>query len=495
MQTKQKTAIIIGAGPAGLTAAYELLTKTNIKPIIIEKSNHIGGISKTIDYKGNKIDIGGHRFFSKSNEIMELWLNLLPRENSKSNNDQKDVMLLRSRKSSIYFNNTFFDYPIKISLKTVYNWGITKSFSIGLNYFKQILFPIKKERNLEEFFTNKFGKKLYLMFFKSYTEKVWGISCKKLSQEWGAQRIKTMSIYKVISHSLLSLLPYKKKEKKTSLASSFFYPKYGAGQIWEKLAKKVISMGGEIRKNSKVKKIEMVGKRVKSVRIAEISGNDFETECDYLFSSMPINHLISSIETKIPKSVCTIGKKLMYRDFVIVGILAKNKTSTLTKKKILDNWIYLQQKTFTAGRILFFNNWSPHMTKLKNNIWIGVEFFCFKNDKIWNKTDENLIDMAIAELEKIGITNKKDLIDGTVIREEKAYPIYAGAYHKFYLVKNFFNKIENLYPIGRNGMHRYNNMDHSMLTAMESVKCVTNGGKNKDKIWDVNSEKKYHESK
>ena len=523
---KEKKAIIIGAGPAGLTAAYELLERTDIIPIVFEASSDIGGISKTINYKGNRIDLGGHRFFSKSERVMKWWQNVLPLQGTPSIDDlilhkniplskkvnapdpqkQDEVMLIRSRLSRIFFLRKFFDYPISLSLKTLQNLGIVRIIKIGWSYLTIRLFPIKQEKNLEDFFINRFGKELYLTFFKDYTEKVWGVPCNEIKPEWGAQRIKGLSITKAIIHALKNIFSkdasLNQKKTETSLIEQFLYPKYGPGQLWEKVAELISKKGGEVNLNQKVVGIEIDENEVIGVTICnEKTGYKFKMEGDYFFSCMPVIDLIKSINDKIPKNVKKVSEGLIYRDFITVGLLLrkmkiKNETKLQTVNNIIpDNWIYIQERDVKVGRLQIFNNWSPYMVKNDRNLWIGLEYFCNKGDELWNMTDKDFAEFAIDEFCKIELIDKKDILDSVVIRMPKTYPAYFGTYDRFDIIRDYTDKFENLFLIGRNGMHRYNNQDHSMLTAMTAVENITNNIKTKDNIWEVNTKEEYHEEK
>ena len=515
-----RTAIIIGAGPAGLTAAYELLTKTDIKPIIFEETEDIGGISKTFNYKNNKMDIGGHRFFSKSDTVMKWWTDLMPiqtvpssddillnreielSKNNKEINPNKidDVMLIRNRLSRIYFLKTFFDYPVSLSFSTLKNLGITRIIKIGLSYVYSILFK-REEKNLEDFMINRFGKELYLTFFKDYTHKVWGVLPKDIPADWGTQRIKGVSIIKVIQQALKKIFVSKKdlqqKETETSLIEKFYYPKFGPGHFWETVAKKIEELGGKIEFNKKITNFETVNKTVSAV--IDQTGNKYKA--DFIFSTMPVKDLINGFDKKDSK-VETISNGLEYRSFITVGLLVKdmvikNNTKLKTyKNRVPDTWIYIQEREVKLGRLQIFNNWSPYLVKdYENTVWLGLEYFCNEGDDMWNTNDEDFISFAKKELAQIQIINEDDVIDSCVVRMPKAYPGYFGTYKNFDVIKNFVNKYENLFLIGRNGMHRYNNMDHSMLTAITAVSNIINGIKTKDNIWSVNTEQKYHESK
>lgn len=489
----QKTIIIIGAGPAGLTAALEILEKTDMIPIILEASDKIGGISRTEVYKGNRIDIGGHRFFSKSDRVMSWWKNILPIENRKKSSNPK-AMLIRTRLSRIYFLRKFFDYPITLSKKTIFNLGFWRILKMGISYFWIRIFPIRKEKTLEDFFQNRFGGELYRTFFRDYTEKVWGVPCSKIPAEWGAQRIKGISVSKVLAHALRKMIrgeekSLSQKNTETSLIGKFLYPKYGPGQMWETVAEKIEEKGGKILKNQKVCEIQSDKKTKKITSIKTESGEIFEGE--HFLSTMPIRDLISGWRGEIPAHLRKIGESLRYRDFLTVGILAKN----LKIKKLRDNWIYIQEPDVKVGRLQIFNNWSPFLVKNPKTKWIGLEYFCNEGDEIWEKTDKEMKDFAAEELEKIGILQKKSVLDGVVIRTPKAYPAYFGGYEKINALTDFLDEFENLFLIGRNGMHRYNNQDHSMLSAMIAVKNIIRGRTDKKNLWKINADAEYHESK
>jgi len=522
---EKKTAIIIGAGPAGLTAAYELVNKTNIKPIIYELSNDIGGISRTINYKGNRIDIGGHRFFSKSDIVMQWWQNILPLQgalskddivlkrniplsNEKASDPEKTdrVMLIRNRLSRIFFLRKFFEYPISLNFRIFINLGTIRTVKIGLSYLKIRLSPIKDERSLEDFFINRFGKELYLTFFKDFTEKVWGVPCHKINPEWGAQRIKGLSITKVIIHAIKAIISkdssIAQKNTETSLIEQFMYPKFGPGQMWEEVADIVKKKGGEIYTRHRVIGCNRAGDKIIEVKVKdEVSGSIIIKKGDYFFSTMPVKELIQSFDDGVPQEVRQVAQGLIYRDFVTVGLLLKklkikNKTKIKTINNIVpDNWIYIQERDVKLGRIQIFNNWSPYMVKDENTVWIGLEYFCNEGDELWNKTDNNFTKFAIDEVAKINIIAKKDVLDSVLIRIPKTYPVYFGTYSRFPIIRNFTDKFKNLFLIGRNGMHRYNNQDHSMLTAISAVKNIINNVISKDNIWAVNTEGEYHEGK
>ena len=507
-----KRALIIGAGPAGLTAALELLRNTDIKPVVLEKSTDIGGISKTVNYKGNRIDIGGHRFFSKSDVIMQYWQSLFNvsttpdniEKNKKWKLDDEKVFLERERLSRIYYLRKFFDYPVALNANTIRNLGFFRIIKIGFSYVWAKLFPIRNEKSLEDFFINRFGKVLYRTFFKDYTEKVWGKSCAELSAEWGAQRIKGLSVTKVISHYIKSIFKSKnqdisQKDKETSLIDRFLYPKLGPGQLWEYVAELVKNDGGEIYMNSEFCKLNQIDNQRFIVNY-KIDGNIKEIEADYVFSTTSVKNLINAM-SNVPENLQEIANGLLHRNFITVGLLLnklsiKNQTKIKTINNLVpDNWIYMQESDVQMGRIQIFNNWSPFMVEDESKVWIGLEYFCDADDEMWNMPDDDFINMAVDELEKVGIIVKSELIDSTIIKMEDTYPVYFGTYEKFGDIREYLDRIENLYLIGRSGMHRYNNSDHSMLTAITAVKNICEGRKDKSNIWDVNTEQDYHEEK
>lgn len=511
----KKTAIIIGAGPAGLTAAYELLKHTDIIPLILEESEYIGGISRTAEHNGNRIDLGGHRFFSKNDKVNRLWQELMPVQGAPSVDDiktgtekdlsangpdpEKDekVFLIRNRVSRIYYLRKFFDYPISLKPETFINMGFSRTMKAGFGYLKACVSK-KEETSLENFYINRFGKPLYEMFFEDYTEKLWGISPSEIAADWGAQRVKGLSLTKAVLNILTK--PFKNKNQvETSLIEQFHYPKKGPGQLWETLAEEIEKMGGRILKQNCVKSICVENKAINHI-VAKTPEGEVKYKADYYLSTMPVKDLISGMGDEPPKLIKEITEALPYRDFMTVGLLVnrlllENKTKHKTLgDNVPDCWIYIQERDVKIGRLQIFNNWSPYMLKdPENTVWIGLEYFCNEGDSYWNMSDDEFIDFAASELEKIGIIKKSDILDSVRLRVKKAYPAYFGTYKDFHKVREYLDTIENLYCIGRNGMHRYNNMDHSMLTAMEAVNCIKNGNTDKSAIWDVNTEQEYHE--
>ena len=654
---EKKTAVIIGAGPAGLTAAYKLLTETDIKPIILEESEFIGGISRTAQYGGNRMDIGGHRFFTKIDEVNELWEHFMPMQGAPSKDDillknekalaeggpdpektdkvmlrrrrvsriyylhkffdypismkaetfknmgfgrtmkagfgyvwssifkkkedslrnfyinrfgkplyemffedyteklwgvnpseipadwgaqidevnelwehfmpmqgapSKDdillknekalaeggpdpektdkVMLRRRRVSRIYYLHKFFDYPISMKAETFKNMGFGRTMKAGFGYVWSSIFK-KKEDSLRNFYINRFGKPLYEMFFEDYTEKLWGVNPSEIPADWGAQRVKGLSLMKAVWSALAK--PFKKKDGKveTSLIEEFSYPKKGPGQLYEEMADEIRALGGEIIMNSRVMKIDTDGHDIKSVTAMEKDGEKTYTG-DVFFSTMPIKDLVSGMGSIVPEDVRDIALNLPYRDFMTVGLLVnklkiKNKTKFKTVGDIVpDCWIYIQEREVKLGRLQIFNNWSPYMVEdFENTVWIGLEYFCNEGDEYWNMSDGDFIAFATDELAKIGVIDKADVLDSVRIRVKKAYPAYFGSYNHFGQVREYLDGIENLWCLGRNGQHRYNNMDHSIMTAIEAVRAVAAGKTSKAEVWGVNTEKEYHEEK
>ena len=518
MSNTEKKALIIGAGPAGLTAAYELLKKTDIKPVIIEESDIIGGISRTAEHNGNRMDIGGHRFFSKNDEVNALWQELMPLQSKPSKDDillkkekplasegpdpERDeiVMLLRDRVSRIYFLKKFFKYPISMSVETFKNMGFKNTMRAGFGYLWSCVHKLPED-NLENFYINRFGRPLYEMFFEDYTTKLWGVSPKNLSADWGAQRVKGLSLWKAIADAVTKRFKKNSSKVETSLIEQYYYPKKGPGQLWETLAEKIEEMGGEIIMNCAAKQIDTDGKNILGV-VAEHNGKAERFEADYYFSSMPVKDLVDGMGEQPPESVRKTAHELPYRDFITVGLLVnklniKNETKMKTVNNIVpDCWIYIQEREVKLGRLQIFNNWSPYMVKdFENTVWIGLEYFCAEGDEMWNMSDEEFISFATSELAKIGVISEENVIDSVRIKIKKAYPAYFGSYDNFDEVKDYLSGIENLWCIGRNGQHRYNNMDHSMLTAIEAVRAIANGDTSKEVVWQVNTEKEYHEQK
>ena len=515
MEAKQ--IVIIGAGPAGLTAAIELL-KRGHSVTVLEATDRIGGISQTVRYHGNRMDIGGHRFFSKDERVNRWWAELMPLQGAPAWDDkrldvQKDyapggpdpeqtdrVMLIRDRVSRIYFQRHFFDYPISMKWSTIRNMGFFTTLKAGCSYLFSCVHKLP-ETSLENFYINRFGRVLYSMFFESYTEKVWGRHPSKISADWGAQRVKGLSIRAILKDILRKLLGTK-GEVETSLIERFCYPKLGPGQLWELAAEEVKTLGGDIKMNCPVTAIEVADGRLAAVRY-RAAGEELRLAADAVFSSMPVRELIDDfVGTPVPEDVRTAADTLPYRDFITVGLLVKdleirNDTKRRTiRNRVPDCWIYVQDKDVKLGRVQIFNNWSPYMVKdPENTVWMGLEYFCDEGDELWSKTDEELVDLAKGEIERIGIARAADVLDAHAERIKKAYPAYFDGYAHMDAIVRFLDGFENLYCIGRNGQHRYNNMDHSMATAFAAVEILERGGGDKTALWQVNTEQSYHEEK
>jgi protoporphyrinogen oxidase len=488
---------------------------------VIEQTGYMGGISRTAVHNGNRIDIGGHRFFSKSDRVMQWWLNMLPLDEAASANPEvayrsqrhvvrsaqtalsngDNVMLLRPRKSRIYFMRRFFEYPLRLSVDTISKLGLLRMTRIGFSYARASAFPIRPERSLEDFFINRFGRELYRTFFKSYTEKVWGVPCDKISAEWGAQRVKGLSIVAAIKHMLKRQSHTNdvgQKGTETSLIEQFLYPKFGPGQMWEETARRIREQGAEILTGLEVVRIEHDDRRVTAVHTRDSAGEERRFTGDYFFSTMPVKDLIEAMSPAPPAEVRDVSAGLMYRDFITVGVLCRKlavQEPDAPRRLIRDNWIYIQEPDVMVGRLQIFNNWSPFMVADPETVWIGLEYFCNEFDSLWQTADEELSKLGVRELETIGIVSAGDVLDTTVIRMKKTYPAYFGTYDRFPVIREYTDRFENLFLVGRNGMHKYNNQDHSMLTAMVAVDNIAAGVTTKDNIWAVNTEMEYHEEK
>jgi len=512
------------------------------------------------------MDIGGHRFFSKSDRVMQWWMDLMPPEvdaatpessapeisyqgkrrkvtvpahlteepplrglgplqhEAEQDDDAEPeddaeaaetlevpapddpdlVMLIRPRKSRIYYLRKFFDYPIKLTAGTLENLGIARTVRVGISYMKSRVTQIQPEKSLEDFLINRFGRELYLTFFKSYTEKVWGTPCDQISAEWGAQRIKGLSLTTAVKHFLRKTFSRRKaatgdlaqKGTDTSLIERFMYPKFGPGQLWEHVADQVVAKGGEIHMNLKVDAIHCEAGRVVSIDAVNDAGEHRTFTGDYFFSTMPMKDLVRALDAPVPANVREVSEGLEYRDFITVGLLA-SKLNIFEKDgaQLKDNWIYIQEPDVTVGRLQIFNNWSPWLVKSQEKVWIGLEYFCNESDPLWKLSDDEMAKFAIAEISKIGILKAEDVEDSHVVHVPKTYPAYFGSYDRFDTIREFTDGFENLFLVGRNGMHKYNNQDHSMLTAMTAVENIVNGVATKDNIWAINTEAEYHEEK
>ena len=520
-----KQVVIIGAGPAGLTAAYELLkANEDYQVTILEESNTIGGISRTVKYNGKRMDIGGHRFFSKDARVTKWWEEIMPTQGALPYDYKKlgrqietvpggpdpettdRVMLVRNRVSRIYYQKKFFDYPISMKPQTFKNMGLSATIKAGCSYMKSTVSK-QEETSLENFYINRFGKVLYSMFFEGYTEKLWGRHPREISASWGAQRVKGLSIKAVIKDMFGKILPSgNKKEVETSLIEEFYYPKFGPGQLWETVADLIREMGGEIRMNSAVHAVHTENGKIVSLGYTDENGTEQIIAGDYFLSSMPVKDLIASMQSTpdaVPADIAQIAAGLPYRDFVTVGLLVDklnlvNGTDIKTLGNITpDCWIYVQDVGVKLGRIQIFNNWSPYMLPdPEHHVWIGLEYFCNEGDDFWNMSDKDCTEFAIMELIKMGVIHSAaNVQDSHREKVKKAYPAYFDTYDHMDDLIAYLNRYDNLFCIGRNGQHRYNNMDHSMATAFEAVDNIRKGITDKNNVWNVNTEQEYHEAK
>ena len=538
--TDKQSVVIIGGGPAGLTAAWELIKDGGADKYdvtVLEETHEFGGISRTVKHNGNRMDIGGHRFFSKDDRIMDWWKNTLPLQGAPSYDDKKlhrehdmepggpdpevedKVMLKRHRVSRIYWNHHFFDYPISLSANTLKAMGPKLTLVAGFSYLKSMVHKLPED-NLENFYINRFGRKLYSMFFEGYTEKLWGRHPSEISADWGAQRVKGLSIMGVLKNAFQKLLPKKRdnSEVETSLIEEFWYPKYGPGQLWETVESNCENAGVKVVTDAKVIEVRQQDGHIASVVTEAADGTRTEWNADQFISSMPVKDLVEAIDAAgadteavatgskaAPEAVTEVAEGLPYRDFVTVGLLVnhlklENTTDipTLGNPPIVpDCWIYVQDPGYKVGRIQVFNNWSPYLVKnVDDTVWIGLEYFCEEGDTFWNMSEEDAVKFAISELIRMGvIENPEDVLDSHRERVKKAYPAYFDTYDRIDEVIDYLDGFGNLYCVGRNGQHRYNNMDHSMATAIEAVGNIKSGKETKENVWSVNTDKSYHEEK
>ena len=515
-----KKVVIIGAGPAGLTAAYELLDRSDeFEVTVLEESGRFGGISRTVEHNGNRMDMGGHRFFSKVPEVNEWWEKMLPTQGSPAYDDivlgrtstvkeggpdpekTDRVMLRRNRLSRIFFKQRFFDYPISLKFETIKNMGFGTTIIVGFSYLKSCIFK-RKENSLEDFYINRFGKKLYSMFFEHYTENLWGRHPSQISPEWGAQRVKGLSIVAILKDIFGKLFGKKNRQVETSLIEEFAYPKLGPGQLWELTAEEVRRKGGNILMNAKAVGIRKgADNRVSGVTYLK-DGQEMTVDCDYVISSMPVKDLVAGMND-VPEKEAKIARELPYRDYMTVGVLIprlnlENKTKIKTIGNIVpDDWVYVHDRSVKMGRFQIYNNWSPYLVKdIENTVWMGLEYFCNEGDEMWQMTDDDFAKMGIGEMVTMHlIDSTEDVLDYHVERVKKAYPAYFDSYAQIDELRAYLDTIPNLFCVGRNGQHRYNNLDHSMCTSFETVKNILAGVTDKSNIWNVNTEKEYHETK
>ncbi|TMA21975.1 MAG: NAD(P)/FAD-dependent oxidoreductase [Deltaproteobacteria bacterium] len=468
---------VIGAGPAGLTAAY-LLSKERIAVTVIEADPKlVGGIARTASYKGYHFDIGGHRFFSKSKEVEDLWTELLPKD-----------LLERPRSSRIFYRGKFFAYPLK-AVEALLKLGILESILCVLSYLKARLFPVRNPKNVEDWVSNQFGKRLYGIFFKTYTEKVWGMPCREISADWAAQRIKGLSLLSAVWHALVPQRKSREKVIKT-LIDSFRYPRKGPGMMWEACAARVREMGNTVRMGERV-----VGcvyddaSRQWTLTHVDAAGVRHTTVADHVISSAPMRDLARGLSPALPPAALEAAGRLKYRDFVTVVLILKERNV------FDDNWIYIHDPAVSVGRIQNFKSWSPEMVPDPSMCCYGLEYFCFEGDGLWTAKDEDLIALGKREIEQIGLASAADVVDGCVVRQPKAYPVYDDNYARNVEIvrREMEERFPTLHLVGRNGMHKYNNQDHAMMTAMLCVKNIVAGRPVYD-LWNVNQDAEYHES-
>ena len=514
-----KKALIIGAGPAGLTAAYELLTKSkDIEVVVFEESDCFGGISKTVNYKGNRMDMGGHRFFSKIPEVNAWWDHMLPMQGHPTYDDiilhrpmpvaeggpdpekEDRVMLTRHRVSRILFDTKFYDYPISLKPETFKNFGLLTTLKVGFSYLGSMFHKLPED-NLENFYINCFGRKLYSMFFEYYTENLWGRHPSEIDASWGAQRTKGLSIMGILKDFFGKLFKVKNRKVNTSLIEEFKYPKHGPGQLWDVTAAEVEKLGGTIIKNAKVTRVHKNANNVLTSLTYEKDGQELTMEGDYFISSMPVKDLVGGMND-VTADAARIAAGLPYRDYMTLGVLVPkinlvNKTNIRTVNNIVpDCWVYVQDRNVKLGRFQIYNNWSPYMIKdLEHTVWIGLEYFVNEGDEYWNMTEEEFAKIGVSEMIKLGLIDSPDVVlDVHMEKVKKAYPAYFDTYDEIDRLVDYLSSIENLYCVGRNGQHRYNNIDHSMVTSFEAVKNILTGSKDKKNIWSVNTEQEYHET-
>ncbi len=470
-------AAIIGAGPAGLTAAYEL-SKQGAPVVVLEGDpEYVGGISRTVNYKGFRFDIGGHRFFSKSREVEDFWTEVAG-----------EYMLDRPRSSRIYYRGQFYTYPLK-PFEALSKLGLIESTLCVLSFMRARLHPTPDPKTFEDWVTNQFGKRLFSIFFKTYTEKVWGMSCREISADWAAQRIKGLSLGSAIKHALFSRKPKDRKHVVKTLIDTFRYPRLGPGMMWEVCTEKVRKLGGEV----------LLGRRVVGCRLdvasnlwiattRKANGEMEDYRAEHLISSMPIKELVAQIEPPLPEAALHAARCLRYRDFLTVGLIVHDRG------RFADNWIYIHDPSVQVGRVQNYKSWSPEMVPDPAYSSYGLEYFCFEGDGLWTTNDGALIELAKNEIQKVSLAASADIVDGFVIRQHKAYPVYDDAYQKH--VDTVRRTLEAGYPtlhlVGRNGMHKYNNQDHAMMTAMLTAKNILAGERKYD-VWAVNQDAEYHE--
>lgn len=541
---QKQSVVIIGGGPAGLTAAWELTKDGGAERYdvtVLEATKEFGGISRTVKHNGNRMDIGGHRFFSKDDRIMRWWKNILPLQGAPSYDDKKlgrhhdlepggpdpeqtdKVMLKRHRVSRIFWNHHFLDYPISLTPGLLKALGFKLTMEVGFSYLYSMVHKLPED-NLENFYINRFGRKLYSMFFEGYTAKVWGRPPKEISADWGAQRVKGLDVVAVLKNAFLKLMPKKRdnSQVETSLIEEFWYPKLGPGQLWETVEQQCVDQGATVITDAKVTEIVREHGTISAVRYVDEKGKSTELKADEFISSMPLKDLLNAMDAApvddraaksgkagaakaVPKDMVTVANGLPYRDFITIGLLVKrlritNTTDipTLGNPPIVpDCWIYVQDPGYKVGRVQLFNNWSPYLVKdVDNTVWVGLEYFCQEGDEFWTMNDEEATAFAIKELTRMRLINgPQDVLDSHRELVKKAYPAYFDTYDRMPELAEYLDSFGNLYCVGRNGQHRYNNQDHSMASAIEAVGNIKDGKTSKRNVWSVNTEQSYHEKK
>ena len=482
MEADRDEVVILGAGPAGLTAAWELM-KHHVRVNVLEKDpRYVGGLARTVEHNGYRFDIGGHRFFSKNEEIEATWTEILG-----------DELLTRGRLSRIFYRGRFFAYPLR-AFNALRNLGPVETVRCVVSYAYARLRPIRNPRTLEEWVRNQFGWRLYSIFFKTYTEKVWGISTKELSADWAAQRIKSLDLWVAIKSALLPALaarakttPARRGEIVTTLIDRFRYPRLGPGQMWERVAAALAEAQQPVKMGRTLLGIEHGGGRVRSVIARDDSGRVEEYAGSYFISSIPMRELVDLLDPAAPDEVRAAAKALSYRDFISIALMVDRADV------FPDNWIYIHDPSVKVGRIQNFKNWSPDMVPDQSRTCLGLEYFCFEGDGLWTMSDADLIALASRELEQLGICKSSEVFDGAVVRQQKAYPVYDDSYQqRVAVVRDYLAaNLPNLLLAGRNGMHKYNNQDHSMMTALLAARKIATGSSLDP--WKVNADAVYHE--
>lgn len=484
-----KKIVIAGAGPAGLTAACALAARPGIDVTVVEASDTVGGLSRTVAHNGRRIDIGGHRLFSKNGRVNRLWQELMPEQpDDPQALDINRHMLRRPRASHIYFNYRLINYPIAPGLDIIRALGLGGTLRSMAGYMAAKISP-RRGDTLEDFYINQFGRPLYRQFFEDYTQKVWGLHPSQMSALWGAQRVRSLSLAAVVR----DLFRSKSQPAETSLIDSFLYPPLGVGQFWQLMARRAVEHGVTLLTSHSVNRIHCNTDRcIKSVEITAADGQQSMLPCDALLSSMPICDLVPAIDgCDVPELVSQIASGLEYRAFMIVGLLVDRTACSAIKD---DNWIYIQSPEVKLGRVQVFDNWSPYMSDRPDCLWLGLEYFCNDGDPIWCKHDTELTALALDELIKTGLAGSMAAVhDAVVVRAPKAYPAYNGSYAQFDRLRQWLDSVPGLYCIGRNGQHRYNNMDHSMLSGLMAADAVISGTDDRSMLWAVNTEAEYHE--